>query len=292
MYDGFKVEKVMISSAGILVNGMPKAGTNLVNSVLSLIPGVHERKNNTRLILNTGVLARLDNLQTMLLERLGQKTFVYGVDWPRKVLTSRLYRVLGRLQSNEYMQAHIPCSKEASEVIKETGTKFILILRDPRAVAISHMRYIMQSKVHFLHDTYQRMEDDHKRLYHSIVGLNPNNQDPFLLNIRERICSMMRWEDYFPGHTVYFEKLVGPKGGGSEDDQIREIIRLLEIVDITPTPELIEDISKNVFGVGATFRSGKVSGWKEEFSPEHIKAFKDTTGDQLQVLGYESDSDW
>lgn len=279
-------------SAGILVNGMPKAGTNLVNSVLSLIPGLHERKKNTRLILNTGVLARLDNLQTMLLEQFGQETFVYGVDWPRKILTSRLSRVLGRLHSDEYMQAHIPCSKEASEVIKATRTRFVVVLRDPRAVAVSHMRYIMQNKAHFLHDAYQHMEDNHERLYHSIVGLSTINQGPFLLNIRERIYSMVRWEDFFPGHTVYFEKLVGTKGGGSDDDQISEIERLFEIVDISPVPELIENISKNVFGIGATFRSGKVSGWEEEFSPEHIQAFKETTGDLLQILGYESDSNW
>jgi hypothetical protein len=41
-----------------------------------------------------------------------------------------------------------------------------------------------------------------------------------------------------------------------------------------------------------TFRSGKTGGWREHFTDEHKKLFKDMTGDLLLKLDYEKDDDW
>ena len=41
-----------------------------------------------------------------------------------------------------------------------------------------------------------------------------------------------------------------------------------------------------------TFRSGKTGGWKEHFTGEHKKLFKDVAGDLLVRLGYERDNNW
>ena len=41
-----------------------------------------------------------------------------------------------------------------------------------------------------------------------------------------------------------------------------------------------------------TFRSGKVGGWRAQFTPEHIQLFKEVAGDLLVRLGYEQDDDW
>jgi hypothetical protein len=41
-----------------------------------------------------------------------------------------------------------------------------------------------------------------------------------------------------------------------------------------------------------TFRSGKTGGWKEHFTEEHKRLFKDVTGDLLVRLGYEESDDW
>jgi hypothetical protein len=41
-----------------------------------------------------------------------------------------------------------------------------------------------------------------------------------------------------------------------------------------------------------TFRSGKAGGWKEHFTEEHKRLFKDVTGDLLVRLGYEKSDDW
>jgi hypothetical protein len=41
-----------------------------------------------------------------------------------------------------------------------------------------------------------------------------------------------------------------------------------------------------------TFRLGKTGGWKEHFTVEHKKLFKDVAGDLMVRLGYEKNNDW
>ena len=41
-----------------------------------------------------------------------------------------------------------------------------------------------------------------------------------------------------------------------------------------------------------TFRSGKTGGWKQYFTDEHRKLFRDVAGDLLVKLGYEKTNDW
>ena len=41
-----------------------------------------------------------------------------------------------------------------------------------------------------------------------------------------------------------------------------------------------------------TFRTGKSGGWREAFTAAHKQAFKQVSGDLLQLLGYERDEGW
>ena len=41
-----------------------------------------------------------------------------------------------------------------------------------------------------------------------------------------------------------------------------------------------------------TFRSGKVGGWKDHFSPANKELFKSIAGELLIQLGYENDTRW
>jgi hypothetical protein len=42
----------------------------------------------------------------------------------------------------------------------------------------------------------------------------------------------------------------------------------------------------------ATFRSGKSGTWRQYFTEEHKRLFKEVAGDLLIRLGYETDNDW
>ncbi len=95
-------------------------------------------------------------------------------------------------------------------------------------------------------------------------------------------------------HTVIFENLVGPHGGGSKTAQVREIQRIAHHLGLEPTPYKIESVIKKLFGGTLTFREGKIGSWKKYFTPEIKKAFKGTRGAcrLLIELGYEKDANW
>ena len=42
----------------------------------------------------------------------------------------------------------------------------------------------------------------------------------------------------------------------------------------------------------SNFRSGKIGGWKEEFSQDNIVKFKELVGESLIKLKYEKDINW
>ena len=42
----------------------------------------------------------------------------------------------------------------------------------------------------------------------------------------------------------------------------------------------------------SNFRSGKIGGWKEEFSKDNIAKFKELAGESLIKLKYEKDINW
>ena len=46
------------------------------------------------------------------------------------------------------------------------------------------------------------------------------------------------------------------------------------------------------FAYGTNFRSGKIGGWKDEFSKKNKEYFKELAGEHLMRLNYESDNNW
>ena len=282
-----------MNNRGILVNGMPKAGTNLVKSALSLIPGLHNKQKGATFLPKKGFRKKIDDTYIRMHKALGGDTVLYGVDWPREMPKRRMQHILSSLNENQFVQSHIPHSPASTLVIKNSKVRFIIVLRDPRDIVVSHYKYILKTKKHFLHEYYHSLSSDAERLMTSIVGLKPEGKYQFnLLNIRDRYLSMMGWQKDFPGHTLSFEKLIGSKGGGNDDLQYLELEKLLTLIDIDNKEKHIENISRGLFGIGSTFRKGQISSWRTFFSEEHRKVFKDITKDLLFTFGYEKKHNW
>jgi hypothetical protein len=64
-------------------------------------------------------------------------------------------------------------------------------------------------------------------------------------------------------------------------------------VGIELTDDELQYIAANVYNTKAsTFRKGGTGNWKKVFTGEHVKLFKEQTGDLLIRLGYETSDDW
>jgi hypothetical protein len=262
---------------------MPKAGTHLLMKAVSLFPGIRP----VRDVLITNRLVDKFGQANGL-----QPAALIGVDWPKPISLSVLRRCLKRIKTGNCAQAHICFSEDLVGLLTEMRMKSLLILRDPRDVVVSHANYVARSRDHFLFDLYQRLSES-ERLMESIKGVKQTTRDgPMLLNIYERYQSVMAWLSQPLNYTTYFEKLIGPHGGGLRDTQIEELRNIAQHLSIRYNLPNIERIADRLFGGTATFRKGIIRGWPNHFLGKHKYAFKEIAGQLLIDLGYEQDNDW
>ncbi len=177
----------------------------------------------------------------------------------------------------------------------------IFYFRDPRDVAVSHVHYIAEMAPSHIHHRYYHeiLPGFDQRLEASIAGvplealrgaggltsLEPlpdirSRFEPFLGWLNHAEVLVLRYEDFITDrHAAVVKVLDHAVERGFELKCVRsEAVRLLEAsIDPIHSP---------------TFRSGKVGGWRSAFNSAHIRLFKQTTGDLLIRLGYETSLDW
>jgi hypothetical protein len=271
------------SVPGFLVNSLPKAGTNLLAKVMTLFPGIcpaHVHIGQSTL----AQFRRPSDSQAV--------TVPVGVDWPQLVPLSAVRQSLQRLKGGHCATVHIPFSEEMATLWAEMGMRSLLILRDPRDVVVSHAYYVASTPNHFLFEFYQTLSES-ERILRSIIGVKQTTpNDPMLLNIYERCRNVLPWTSQSFNYTAYFERLVGPQGSGSRDAQIEELENIAQHLGIWYNPNDIEQIAKQIFGGTRTFRKGIIGDWRNHFSAEHKRVFKELAGQILINLGYEQNYDW
>ena len=194
-----------------------------------------------------------------------------------------------------FATAHARFHPGFSDLIEELGFKQILLLRDPRDVAVSHSFYLLKDTLHQHHEYYAKtLKSDEERLMASIRGFKTGE------GVGETVPSMgesygryLRWMESPATLAVRFEELVGVSGGGSETRQLDEIRRIGKFVGRPLDTNATRRIAEGMYGKGSlTFRKGQAGDWRNHFTDDHREAFKQVGGDLLVRLGYEDDTDW
>ncbi len=256
----------------VLVNSLPKSGTNLLTRLLTMLPGMK----------NTGMHLGHSTLGGGRVQP-GEMTVPVGVDMPVAVPLPRLAMPLGRLKPGEFASAHIPYSPIFSSYLGKNGYKVAMIVRHPGDVVLSHARYIHETPNHPLHAHYTTLSTD-AQFFASISGVEL--PEITLPSIGERFESIARWADDEHVHLIKFEDLVGEKGGGSLEKQIACIRGFAKFLGSELADETVTHIIANLFGQSSTFRSGQIGGWKTDLSSEHLSAIHVQLGQRLSSLGY------
>jgi hypothetical protein len=265
-----------------VINSLPKAGTHLLGKVMRMFPGVRF----------AGVEIDNSTADKFPAPQTGAPTLLVGVDWPVPFAREAVREALRGMTNGQFATWHAPYSDDLAGLVTQLNLKTLLMLRDPRDVVVSHARFLATADAHFLYLRYQALSAS-DQLMASITGLEPATPgDPGMLDIGTRCRSVSGWNAYPLNCTTTFEKLVGPQGGGSQDAQIAEIARLADHVGLRYNRAILLWISERVFGGTKTFHKGAIGGWRERFSPEHKRAFKDVAGSILVEWGYETDDDW
>lgn len=266
-----------------LVNSLPKAGTNLLAKAVGLFPGIHA----AHLHFGHSTLDRFAPADN----ETGVKIAI-GVGRPQPISQRAVRQLLLRLRRGHYGTGHVPFSQEFGDLLLELRVKTLLIVRDPRDVVVSHANYVAGSPTHTLWESYQRLSPS-ERIQKSIMGVEPTaSGGAKLLSITDRCRSILPWMSQPYNHTTYFERLVGPQGGGVREAQTVELECIARHLGIRYARRDIERIAERLYGGTTTFRKGIIGDWRNHFTAEHKRVFKELAGDLLIDLGYEQNDDW
>ena len=204
---------------------------------------------------------------------------------------------LATIQRGCYIKGHTGYLKSLEAVLVGLGIGLVFVYRDLRDVVVSQAHHILQVAV-----------DD---------GLNHPGHELYADNLEEVMMQVIdgvpgydgiidRWETYTPWLDcdwilpMRFEDII--KTPERECGRFFDYAYELAKTDSNVVGVLLDTNIRNVAINGMllemqqtkmspTFRKGKVGGWKREFTPETVEAFKAKDNDWLYKLGY-AKKDW
>jgi len=164
------------------------------------------------------------------------------------------------------------------------------IYRDPRDMLVSQVFFATDMhEEHGMHEFYKSLPDFGERLKVAITGVD--RDELYMVSVNQRYAGVFEWLQQEHVMCIRFEDLI--------DDRDATLDAMLDEVESTgykipiPRDRALSILLKAIQPKKShTFRSGKTGGWKEHFTEEHKRLFKDVTGDLLVRLGYEESDDW
>lgn len=265
----------------VLLNGPGRSGTHLLSDCLSLMP---------RMMFSGRHFA----LSEFFYDGAGPSgSRACGPASPPPLDVGRLGKYLRRCPRGMFVTAHARFYPSLSGLVEELGFKHVLLLRDPRDVAVSHALYMLQDDLHQHHEYYANtLKSDGERLMACIRGFGEDAEHR-LPPIGESFGAYLPWTNDPSTLVVRFEDLIGPQGGGDAEKQLDEIGRIGRFVERPLSREEAPQIARKMYGKASlTFRKGRTGDWRDHFEQIHKRAFKETAGELLIELGYESDAGW
>lgn len=244
----------------IFANSIPKSGTHLLRHILSMMPDIVDK-------------------------------WTYHYD--QRV--SDFNRQLNAGKGGQIISAHMYWSEELSKFLKDTNYKSFLMVRDLRDVCVSSAHYCAKDKRHRLYSYFNKLDSWTSRLCAAIEGIDGDKLDDGVRSksIAEHVDGYIPWVNDDSCLIVKFEDLVGSKGGGDIDTQIKTITDISNHLGFNLSESEIEEIAQKSFSKKTkTFRKGQIGGWRDEFDEQSKALFKKIAGKQLIALGYENSDDW
>lgn len=197
---------------------------------------------------------------------------------------------LKRIPNGVIGWGYVDATPENASFLTSDGRINFFIYRDPRDMLVSQVFFATDMhEEHGMHDYYNSLPDFAARLNVAITGIDKDGLK--MVNVKQRYEGVFQWLKQKNTMCLRFEDLI--------NNRDTTLISMLDEVESTgykiPAPRekalavLTDAIQPKK---SHTFRSGKTGNWKEHFTEEHKKLFKDVAGDLLVRLEYEKDNDW
>lgn len=185
---------------------------------------------------------------------------------------------------------YVDATPENASFLTQSGRVNYFIYRDPRDLLVSQIFFATEMhEEHGMHDFYNSLADFGERLKVAITGIDRDGL--YMVSVKQRYESVFQWLAQSNVMCIRYEDLINQRDA--------TLASMLDEVEKTgyriPTPReqalsvLVDAIQPKK---SHTFRSGKTGGWREYFSDEHKRLFKEVAGDLLVRSGYEKTNDW
>jgi Sulfotransferase domain len=198
------------------------------------------------------------------------------------------FQEYSKINKPYYFKAHLV--HEWDPLLNDHDTIKVLCVRDLRDVCLSAKHWLTNHSWFSDvcdHSSFYQMTEFDKLLY--MIHFPSINSMYSIEAFGRRALSWMNNPNVF---VVRFEDLVGPLGGGNREIQKNTVMALATHLGYNISNKQAYEISDSLYGNSLTFRVGQIGQWKNFFSEEHKKLFKEVMGDLLIELSYEKDSSW
>jgi tetratricopeptide (TPR) repeat protein len=265
----------------IFLNSVAKAGTHLLTRTVALL------QCEPYPFFLHGALTQERPMQAEETE----DSLLVGVIWPCLVKAEGLTAILGDVPKGQYLKGHLPHSPRTAKILEALDYKMVIIVRDPRDVALSHIKWAL-TRDYLPHQKYYESLPEDERLSKEIDGFAFPPDGPVVLDMRRRYEYILNWRGHPMVYITSFERLVGEQGGGSAEAQREEVNNIAAHLGIALTDDHRKAVIDNMFGGTVTFKEGKRGGWKQHFGEKHKQQIKALMGDLIIELGYEQNNNW
>jgi len=242
----------------VLANSIPKAGTNLLTRALySMYP-------LRRKLRRTVSDAKPAELPTACLS----------------------------LRAGDFLVAHLKYRQHYAKIIQKHHMKHILIVRDPRDIAVSNFIYITRKdKAHRLHDYFRNtLKDDGERLTASILGIDACQIPDGVasLGMAAQISGFLDWRESPQCLFIKFEDLIGSNGGGDDKKQLEVLLQIQRHIGLSLNETERRKVANSLFNRGSrTFFKGQIGSWRQYFTKDHIRICQQEFADIMEQLDYD-----
>lgn len=187
----------------------------------------------------------------------------------------------------QFISGHTPYSQSMESLLEARKCTVFFVVRDPRDYVISLHHYLNKTPNELFFEEWFYKLDTTAQIAYIITGTDWYNSTARVV------------EDFAPWKyspiccTLYFEKLLGERGGiYSEQEQLIELRKISRALKLRSTDKELLEAFDSVYGTGQTFHKGVGGSWKSYFTPELKKLFKVHVNHLLIELGYEKDDGW
>jgi hypothetical protein len=169
--------------------------------------------------------------------------------------------------------------------LAELNYRHVFIIRDPRAVVMSLMAFILDTghmpRRHFLEADLKALPEARRLDFILNGGLAPE-AGVNILPFAEAYRAVWAWREAMGCLFLRYEDLVGAAGGGSDAAQRQAMERLAEHLG-APPPENLAIYNPN----SRTFRSGTVDGWRRHLDEAGLARLETALAPLCRELGYD-----